>query len=598
MAGIPGQPGTKPSQLQSPVPGEDAFAELDSISSDSFAELDALDSTEMSMQADAGGGYDGFGSDTLATVADWLPAVGGLAGGIAGAVAGAPTGPGAVASAVGGAALGAAGGEGWKQVILQDVLKRVPPQGALERTKDIGGEAAMSAAGSLVGLGVSKGVATAASSRWGKALTSKVADMAAKPLAAVREKITQELDEIYKPVAEILARKVTPLTQEEAGAAIKNQLGTDIKKRFAGFVNAYQNLDDVAANVPLRAYVGDTGKVVVKNPVTAFTDAVRNEALDQPKATYGLMKQYTDRFDQVTNGREFTAVLSDLRKAAEKASADAVKYNSNIVRDRAAALMKFADDADAFYEDKVIGGIAKRVATGKATPTEIEGFQRMMAAQSNPNVPLDPNNLQRYTRTVATDYLKQKETVKANYAQFRGLLEDISDVTKVSTKRMGPRQFERALSEVPPDLLAERAFDPKNAVALRTLAKEYPQTYDMIVRNKMSDIIAKNMDLDGTINYKGIARTLTDMPDSSSRLLMNSAEYQQLLKVVNDPRIELIAAEQAGIANKVALSLARIGELTRQTGKAARPSPLLPKTSAATGQMTARGLSAVFGSGE
>lgn len=595
MAGVSGQPSVKPQDLKSPVPntGEDPGLDAFDPGLDNF-DAGAIDETLDAAPAEPAG-YNGFGADAIEGVANALPIVGGIAGGIAGGLGGTVfgMGVGAVPGGIGGAALGAAGGQGWKQVILQDILKRVPQQGGMERAQDIGIEGAVSGAGSLVGLGVSKGAAKLAGTKLGSAALAKIADKTAGPLAAIKGMADRAIEEIYEPVAKVLATKVTPLTGEEAGNAIKSQFAQGIKQKYAGFVKAYSQLDDVAANIPLQG-AGDlvevkggdlVGRSVVKNPAIAFTDKVRNEALDMPQGTYKAVKEFADRFDQSVNGKDFVKVMGDLRKTAEAAAKDAAKYNSNAVRDRAASLMKFADDAEGFYEDKIVGGIAKRVANGKATMQEIEGFQRMMAQQQAPGTPIDPKNLAKYTKSVAKDYLDQKDAVKVGYAKFRGLLEDIGDVAKVKSSRMGPNQFVRALDEVPPDLLAERAFDPKNAGAVRVLKTEFPQVYDTIVKNKMSGIIANNTDVAGEINYKGIAETIKKMPESAQNLLMSPKEYEALARAVNDPRHALLKSEQTAISNKVALGLARIGEIMRVGGKeVSRSSGILPKTSAAVGQ--------------
>lgn len=586
MAGQPGQPSGNPSQLKSPIPNEDPGLDAFDPGLDGF-EADSLDAVDNSVPMDAGADFPGAG--IVEGVANYLPEIGGIAGGIAGGVAGTVfgAGVGAVPGAIGGAALGAAGGAGWKQIILQDVLKRVPQQSATARAADMGTEAAVSGAGSLVGLGVSKGVAKLAATKTGQAAIGAVADKAAAPLAAIKATVERARDEIFDPVAKILATKVTPLTGEEAGIAIKNQFANDIKNRFAGFVKAYGELDEVAKDIPLNDVIKESGKVA-RSVRTQFTDKVRNEGLDLPQGTYNVVKQYADRFDQSLNGRDFVKVMGDLRGAAEAAAKDAVKYNSNAVRDRAASLMKFADEAEAYYEDKIVGGLAQRVAKGTATMDEINGFQRMMVAQKNPNVSIDPNNLVKYTKSVAKDYLEQKEAVKQGYKQFRGLLEDIGDVAKVRSTRMGPNQFVRALNDVPPDVLAQRAFDPKNAGAMLALKKQYPGVYDTIVKNKMSDIIAKNTGVDEVINYKGIAETINQMPESSARLLLDPKQYSVLAKAVNDPRLALLQSEQTGIANRVALGFARLGEIMRTGAKEVvrTPGPIMPKTSAAVGQST------------
>lgn len=579
--------GTKPSQLKKPVPNDPDLEALQSIAND--PDLIALQSVAAAGPEETAGapqegagqvGYSGFGSDTLETVAYGLPTVGGIAGGIAGNIPG--------------AAFGAVAGTAWKQVILQDVLKRVPQQSVTERLTEQGTEGVISGAGSLAGLGVSKGLSKAVGTKWGQAVFNKIAEKASGPLNSVKEVITREMDEIFEPVERILAQKVTPMTGEEAGQAIKQQLTEDIRGRFAGFAKAYGNLDEIAQSIPLDTVLNKAGKTV-RSVRTNFTDKVRNEALDLPQNTYKNVKGYTDRFDQATNGRDFLKVAADLRKEAEKTAADAVKYGGNSLRDRAATLMKFADDAESYYEDKIVGGLAKRVADGKATLPEMEGFQRLMSAQQNPNIPMDPKNLSKYTRSVATDYLEQKEAVKQAYAQFRGLLEDISDVTKVKSQRLGPRQFARALEEVPPDVLAERAFDPKNAGAMLVLEKHYPRAYDTIIKNKMSSIIAKNTSVAGDIDYKAIATTLKDMPESSSRLLMNAKEYTKLLDAVNNPRLQLLQSEQTKLANSIVSTLARIGERTRTVGKeiARTQAPLLPKTAQVGGQAASR-LASVF----
>ncbi len=281
------------------------------------------------------------------------------------------------------------------------------------------------------------------------------------------------------------------------------------------------------------------------------------------------MKGYADRLDQAGNGEGLYKVLGDLKNEAMQATKDAAKYNSNALRDQAAALNQFADKTENYIEDGVIGGIAKRISAGKASMQEMEGFQQMMQAQPNPTVAAQPKNFNTYMKSVADDFLEQRQGVKAEYAKFRGLLDDIGDAAKVRSEGQGPMQFLNKLNDIPPEQLVERMFQPKNAGALRSMKTAYPEVYDNVIKNKMSDIVSKYTTVDGNINYKGIAQAIDDLPASTSNLLMSAKERETMLGVVNNPRLELLAKEHAGIADKFVTGLARIGEIMRTGGQAA-----------------------------
>ena len=83
------------------------------------------------------------------SLADWLPAAGGVVGGVAGAVGG-PLG------AAAGAALGGAGGEGFRQIIRR-VQGKSAPESMGDAAADIGVTGAMEGAAGLVGGAVVKG---------------------------------------------------------------------------------------------------------------------------------------------------------------------------------------------------------------------------------------------------------------------------------------------------------------------------------------------------------------------------------------------------------------------------------------------------------
>lgn len=571
MSGIPGQPAPKPSSVNSPVPGASSFDDFEKAAPQAAQSAgkaaDSFDAFEAGGQAPpAPQGYNGPGAGALEMSANAAPTVGGIAGGTFGALAG-----GGAASIPGIAAMGMAGaaaGSAYKQFIMQSVLKRQPVQDFSTNLAEAKGEAGDAGVSTLAGLGVSKAAGMAMASKVGKASLDAIANVAAKPLAALKGAVDVARDEIFQPLEKIIASKVTPMTSEESGTFIKNQFASDIKNRFNSFVKSYADIDQVARALPLPS---DDVKL-------AFSGAAREGATDLPSKSYNMVKGFADRFDQAKTGEDFYKVLSDLRAEATQAQADAVKYGGNVVRDHAAALNMFADKADAFMENKVIGGIAQRISKGTATMDEMTGFQRMMAAQQNPNVLADPKNLNKYMKSVANDYLDQRASVKAHYAQFRSLLEDVGESAKVSPEHMGPMQFVKAVQEVPSEKLADRMFDPKNAQALRTLQKQYPNVYEAVVKNKMSSIVASNLKLDQSIDYGGVAKALEKLPDGTGAMLMNPTERSAMLEAVNNPRLELLQKEHTGMVDKVATSLARIGEIMRTTGNAAGKASAIPSS--------------------
>lgn len=526
MAAIPGQPEARPSQVESPVPANGVgFESLNAQAPGPALKgpsggvgFESIGSGAPAPDAQPQGqGYQGPGSTAL----QYLPQAMGVAGGIVGM----PAGP------AGMAAMGAAGyaaGRGYQDLINMNLGNQQQPSSLDSIQEGAGKEGASQLIGLKVGELAGAGASAIAKSEVGQI----IGKFAAEPLAFVKNQIQKAGDAIKSPLTQMISSKMTPANTEQAGDYVKNAFATDIGQRFTGFVKAYAGLKSVAAEIPFAPETTAKG----------LTDGVRTWAADLPgNSSYKMIKGFTDQLDQAPNGAAFYSVLGDIKQAAKQATEDALKYNSNALRDQAAYLTQFSDKASKYMEDGVIGGMARRIANGKGSMPEMQAFEKMMVSQQNPSVAADPKNLAEYTKSVANDYLSQREAVNSAYGKFRGFLSDVGEQTRVNPSSQGPTGFLNDIQDVPSEKLIERMFDPKNAAALRSMKAETPQIYDMVMRTKMNQV-AQKATVNGTLDPALFQKTLDALPDSTRSLLITPAEAKVVSSVADNPRLARLSS--------------------------------------------------------
>lgn len=534
MSGISGQPGTKPTEVNSPIPGASEGMSLDSFAAQAKGAGKAGQSLD-SFAAQAGqapsaptggndSGYQGPGAGLLQATADVAPTALGIAGGIVGSVAG----PGGMA-AMGMA--GAAAGMGYRQFIEQEILGK-PLKDPDKLWHEVTDSAGQTGAELLAGEGALKVAGKAGKlaleSKVGAALTDKIAATTA-PAVKYFSDFTHNLKAgIIAPVTDYLENNMARGTAEQSGDQIKGQLTQIIGDKFNSFKQSYAQLNQAVGDIPMA----DADKL-------ALTGKLRADARGFQGNIYNSVKQYATRIDDAASPQEIHSVLSDVDAEIQRLSG---YQTSGTVRDKIAALQQFSDRAGDFMEN-FTNGIAQRVAKGKASMEEMAAFEKMAGAQANPTVPVDPQNLRQYAKGVAKDfsddYIAKRAAVDADYSKFRGFLEDVGDQTRINAGKQGPTQFMRSIQDVPSEQLVDRMFLPKNAAALREMQASTPDVFEAVKQARIRNIYNDSM-TDGQVNLRKLADNFQALPESARSLIISGPQLQQIQAIANSANLKVI----------------------------------------------------------
>ena len=117
MAGIKGQPSPKPSNVPNPVPNEADIEDFERLMAEIPDDIVLQNEGELQLNSEPEETIENDfpGRGVVESVAENLPAIGGIVGAVAGTAAG-------PAGTVGGAALGASAGTAYRQIIERDLL--------------------------------------------------------------------------------------------------------------------------------------------------------------------------------------------------------------------------------------------------------------------------------------------------------------------------------------------------------------------------------------------------------------------------------------------------------------------------------------------
>lgn len=574
MSGIKGQPGTKPSNVNSPVPAVGASASA-------FDNYEPPAQSAFDTYSPAGAEADtspGMGAVIAQKTADWAPTIVGLGGSVVGSALG-------PAGAIAGAALGGAAGQGYREFIETNILGK-PAKDPNEALADVGKSAALEGAGQAVGMGVAKVAGKVMGTAAGQAISDTVSKVASPVTNFVKDSVQAVRDKIQEPLTQLIANKVTPMSTEAAGDAAKSLLKQNIQGKYGPFIQAYANLDQVSKALP----IADKANLRFFD---STMDWARNElGGDQ----YRVVKKFSQDLVDSGNGAKFDSVLSDIGDAIRAA-------RKNGLSDQATVLRSLRDKASDFIEGETTK-LAARIKGGAASLQEMQFLDQLAAQRGVDSSQFFQRNKGKYAEKLADDFLSAKDKIKNDYAGFRQFLSDVGEQTKTKAEKFGPMTFLNNLDEVPSEKLIERMFDPKNAAALRAMQKETPEVFDTVVKSKMSQIVQKSSPT-GELDLAAFRKNMLAMPDSTRTMLMSSDEMKLMHSVVDNPRLaRLQNVEKLGESSVMrwAAGLAELAHVTGDraiSGAQAALSSQGPGAAAAArqvvGQSVVNPLSAAFG---
>lgn len=527
--------GIKPSDLNNPIPSPEISAE-DAAALDEFA-LSAEDTAALDQLAvGPTGGAEAAGLNQEVPQVEpefdspWYTEALPMAGGVLGGILGSPGGP---AGMFAGATLGGAAGQGYREWIEQNMLGKMPISDA-EMAKGVGRAALTEGAGQAVGLGIAKGV-------------SKVANAVSEPISKIMSNILKKhTDDLEKPLTSMLAERGTTLDIEASGDAAKKLINQDIIGRYGNFANAYADLDAVAQSQPIQDEVRRKFTMKVKEW------GIENHGGDN----WRIIKKFTDDIDASNTGKQLDSVIGQISDAKANAFRNGANKQGMMLDELEKKTMAFAEGE--------VTKLAMRINAGKATPQEMQFMRQIMQQRGVAEVdPAAYANPAKYAKALAKDYLTNKEAVNQQYAQFRGLLDDIGEQAKVRAQGRGPKAFLKAVDEIPSEKLMERMFDPKNARMLRDMAEKQSPVWDEVSRAKIKQMIVKASPT-GTLDLPAFRREVYRLPEPARKLLFSNDELKIINSVVDNPRfkrLESLKQRGDGMIARWAKDVAEVGKI-------------------------------------
>lgn len=462
---------------------------------------------------------DSAAGQVVGKVAEYLPEIGGLAGGIAGGVGGTVfgAGVGGVPGAIGGAALGGAAGAAYRDLIETQILGRaLKPTG--EVVKDIAKGGAQEGAAQAIGGAVMKGLGKVGSA------VLKYGDDAMK---ALKGGVSQARNAVEEPVTKLIFEKSTPLTPRESGDAVKQVLIGDIKGKYAPFIKAYGELDEVGKALPLK----DESRRGLSMKVREWA------ASDLGGDDARIVKKFADDIDAADNGMKLRNVISQIGDARSSA------YQSG-ASGQARTLKALQEKANDFLENETTA-MARRISAGKGTPEEIGFLQKMLESRG-----IQEPDPAKYAKAISNDYLKSLGKVKSDYAGFKSFLEDVAEQTRVKGVEKGPMSFLDDINSVPSEKLVEKMFDPKNVKALEMMKKETPAVFNEVAKARVKNLLEKASPT-GELDLVQFQKQVMKLPPDTRRLLFSPEEIKTINKTALSPKLKNLSNLEKKLDSKM-----------------------------------------------
>lgn len=523
MAGIPNQPAPKPQSLSKPVPSANQTESADALLNEFNAD-DLLSEFDQAPQEEVVAPQGNQFAQTpvgefVGAAAEYLPSIGGFIGGAVGGTAGAVStaGIGAVPAAIGGAALGGAAGAAYRDLIETQILGRAQ-KGSLDVAGDIAKAGATEGVSQAVGGAIMKGL--------GK-VGSTVLKYGDDGLKALKNAVGEARNAVEEPVTKLIFNKATSLSPKESGDAVKNLLVNNIQGKYAPFVKAYSELDEIGKALPLK----DESRL-------GLTKGIREWAAESLGGDdYRIVKKFVDDLDAADNGLKLRNVISQIGDAKSNA------FQSGASQ-QARTLKLLQDKANDFMEAETTA-LASRIASGKAGPDEIQFISQIMKTRGVQEP--DPT---KYAKALAKDYLGSLGKVKKDYAGFKSFLEDVAEQTKTKSTSSGPVSFLSDIKDVPSEKLIERMFDPKNVKALQLMKQETPEVFEEVAKARVKSLLEKASPT-GELDLSAFQKQVMKLPPDTRKVLFDPKDISTINKIALSPKLKNLSSLEKKLDSKM-----------------------------------------------
>lgn len=132
----------------------------------------------------------------------------------------------------------------------------------------------------------------------------------------------------------------------------------------------------------------------------------------------------------------------------------------------------------------------------------------------------------------AADIVAEHKAVQKKYAEFKGILEDLSSDSKLGKRATTAGGIENVLEDIPNEKLVDKMFDPKNSDGLKRLKEKFPDVFDAVIQGKKADLLAGAKDSEKSLLESVFGVNRKGQPNMSPEIrdLMFSKEEQNILK--------------------------------------------------------------------
>lgn len=327
--------------------------------------------------------------------------------------------------------------------------------------------------------------------------------------------ITQTQGDMEKPALAVMADRTTQLSPAQTGDLVKKQVTDNVTQRYQPFIQAYKDLDAVAKTVPLA----DESRISFGNKLVNWA----TDEFPQGSGQWRTVKNYKDMFQASNTGSQFNSVIGSLQDDITAA------YQAGKTKE-GAFLVDLKDRAQGFLDDQVTS-LATRLQRGTASPGEAQ-FLEQLGTQRG----LQGEDLSKYAKSLASDYLKSKDTINADYSGFKSFMDDLTGQTKI--KGRGTADFLQNLQAMPSEKLVAKMLDPQNSAALATMKQETPEVFKSIADAKVKQLAEKSMTEHGLLDVPTFQAQIMKLPQDTRNLIFSPQELKAIDGVVNSPKYQ------------------------------------------------------------
>jgi hypothetical protein len=269
-----------------------------------------------------------------------------------------------------------------------------------------------------------------------------------------------------------------PIDAYEAGAAIKNHIQDTVDKIYSPIRDMYQDIQNHYGAVELT-------KNGQKELAERLIDKSKNYGAvgsDERK----LIESYADRSLQQTTAKEMDELTKEV--GAKRRDAYAARDTST-----AKALGEIQEEMRSFQKDQMV-----------ARAKEIGGAEG---------------------EKLAKKLIDDHRAADKMYADFKDTLSDLATEGRLGKKMKTHGAVEETLDAIPNEKMVDKLFDKKNADGLKRLKERFPETYEVLIQHKKSDLLQRAL----SSSQGGVVE-----PDLILKELYGNKSKQGLSKQIKD----------------------------------------------------------------